>query len=113
MDNAIQASPPGALVEVTIEQDEGSVQLAVRDCGRGMSEEVLSRLGTPFFTTRENGTGLGVVLARAVFEGHGGTLRYSSAPGRGTTALGSLPHSPPEPAAPAATSPGASVLTMR
>ena len=57
----------------------------------GMSPEVLIRLGTPFFTTREEGTGLGVVVARATFAQHGGSLEYSSEPGRGTTAVGTLP----------------------
>ena len=45
-------------------------------------------------TTRERGTGLGVVLARAAFEQHGGTLEYRSAPGQGTTVLGTLPRAP-------------------
>jgi len=56
-----------------------------------MSGEILRRLGTPFFTTREEGTGLGVALARATFARHGGTLRYESEPGEGTTARVSLP----------------------
>jgi signal transduction histidine kinase len=56
-----------------------------------MPPEVLDRIGTPFFTTREEGTGLGVVVARAAFAQHGGSLVYSSQPGRGTTAVGTLP----------------------
>jgi signal transduction histidine kinase len=56
-----------------------------------MAPEVLDRIGTPFFTTREEGTGLGVVVARAAFAQHGGSLVYSSQPGRGTTAVGTLP----------------------
>jgi signal transduction histidine kinase len=55
---------------------------------------VAQRVGTPFFTTRERGTGLGVVLARAAFEQHGGTLEHWSAPGRGTTFVGTLPRPP-------------------
>jgi signal transduction histidine kinase len=56
-----------------------------------MPAEVLERLGTPFFTTRDQGTGVGVAIARAAFTQHGGSLLYTSAPGRGTTALGILP----------------------
>lgn len=89
--NAIEASPAGATVEVAVDQDVAGTRVAVRDSGRGMPPEVLARIGTPFFTTREDGTGLGVVLARAVFEQHGGTLQYTSAPGQGTTAVGTLP----------------------
>jgi signal transduction histidine kinase len=68
----------------------------IRDTGRGMPAEVLSRVGTPFFTTREKGTGLGVLLARGVFTQHGGRLEYASEPGRGTVATATLPCAPPE-----------------
>lgn len=66
-------------------------EIVVRDTGRGMLPETLRRLGTPFFTTREGGTGLGVVLARSVIALHGGSLRYESAPGKGTTVRAILP----------------------
>jgi signal transduction histidine kinase len=52
---------------------------------------VLDRIGTAFFTTRADGTGLGVVLARAAFSQHGGSLRYDSEPDRGTVVTGTLP----------------------
>jgi signal transduction histidine kinase len=89
--NAIDACARGGRVEIAVAENGGSVRVAVTDNGRGMSPEVARRVGTPFFTTRERGTGLGVVLARAAFEQHGGTLEYQSAPGQGTTVLGTLP----------------------
>jgi signal transduction histidine kinase len=89
--NALEATTSGGDVEVEINEVERSARIAVRDSGRGMAPEVLERLGTPFFTTRDEGTGLGVVVARATFAQHGGSLVYSSEPGRGTTALGTLP----------------------
>jgi signal transduction histidine kinase len=89
--NALEATPQGGTVEVQIEEKDETVRIAVRDSGRGMSKEVLERLGTPFFTTREEGTGLGVAVARAAFTQHGGSLVYASEPGRGTTAVGTLP----------------------
>jgi len=89
--NALEATTSGGDVEVEINEVELSARIAVRDSGRGMAPEVLERLGTPFFTTRDEGTGLGVVVARATFAQHGGSLVYSSEPGRGTTALGTLP----------------------
>jgi signal transduction histidine kinase len=89
--NAVEATPEGGKVDVEIEEVERSARIAVRDSGRGMPPEVLDRIGTPFFTTRDEGTGLGVVVARATFAQHGGSLVYSSEPGRGTTALGILP----------------------
>jgi signal transduction histidine kinase len=89
--NAVQATPRGGFVEIEIGCRENAVEVAVRDSGVGMPPDVLEKVGTPFFTTREQGTGLGVALARAAFVQLGGGLRYISAVGRGTTALGILP----------------------
>jgi len=89
--NALDATGSGGKVEVRIAQREGQAQVEVRDSGRGMPPEVLERVGTPFFTTREQGTGLGVAMARAAFRQHGGSLEYRSEEGRGTTVVGVLP----------------------
>jgi signal transduction histidine kinase len=89
--NAIDATGPGGRVEVQIGRREGAVEVRVRDSGRGMPREVLDRVGTPFFTTREQGTGLGVAMARAAFAQHGGSLQYSSEEGHGTTVTAILP----------------------
>jgi signal transduction histidine kinase len=78
-------------VDVRIAARDGAAEIRVRDSGRGMPREVLERVGTPFFTTREQGTGLGAAMARAAFAQHGGELRYSSEVGRGTTVTGILP----------------------
>ena len=101
--NAIEATPPGGqvVVEVRLEGDE--TEIAIRDTGRGMPPETLRRLGSPYFTTREDGTGLGVMLARSVVAQHGGTLQYESEPGRGTTVKARLPRRVP-PGASAASS---------
>jgi signal transduction histidine kinase len=99
--NAVEASPRGGSVKIEMARRAGAVEVAVRDSGRGMPPEVLEKMGTPFFTTREQGTGLGVVLARAAFVQHGGALQYSSAEGRGTIATGTLPLSRRENGAPA------------
>ena len=89
--NALDATGSGGKVEVRIAQREGQAHVEVRDSGRGMPPEVLERVGTPFFTTREQGTGLGVAMARAAFRQHGGSLEYRSEEGRGTTVVGVLP----------------------
>lgn len=89
--NAIEATPPGGAVTVEVRPVGEEVEIAVRDTGRGMPPATLERVGTPFFTTREHGSGLGVVLARSVIADHGGSLRYESEPGRGTTARARLP----------------------
>jgi signal transduction histidine kinase len=89
--NAIEATPPGGEVVVEVRPLGDEVELAVRDTGRGMPPETLARIGTPFFTTRDDGTGLGVVLARSVIAQHGGSLRYESEPGKGTRVRVTLP----------------------
>jgi signal transduction histidine kinase len=89
--NAIEATPPGGEVAVAVRPDGEDAEIVVRDTGRGMPPETLRRIGTPFFTTRDDGTGLGVVLARSVIAQHGGTLRYESEPGAGTKVRVTLP----------------------
>jgi two-component system sensor histidine kinase HydH len=92
--NAIEATPPGGEVRVEVQPSEDGAQIVVRDTGRGMTADVLARLGTPFFTTRDEGTGLGVALARSVVAQHGGSLRYESRPGKGTVVTARLPARP-------------------
>ncbi|HSD18852.1 MAG TPA: ATP-binding protein [Anaeromyxobacter sp.] len=89
--NGIEATPPGGAVVVEVRASGDGAEIVVRDTGRGMPSETLARVGTPFFTTREDGTGLGVVLARSVIAQHGGSLRYESEPGRGTTVKATFP----------------------
>lgn len=93
--NAIEATPESGTVEVEITSVDDGATVTVRDSGRGMSPEELARVGTPFFTTRDGGTGLGVVLARAVVIQHGGEMSYTSEVGRGTTVTVRLPAEPP------------------
>lgn len=99
--NAIEATASGGTVALRLRNGGDAVVLEVRDSGRGIAPEDLERIGTPFFTTRSNGTGLGVVLAQGVLNQHGGTLTYTSTLGLGTTATITLPVKPtaaPEPA---------------
>lgn len=104
--NAIEATPSGGTVQLRLRSSAAGVTLEVKDSGRGIAAEDLERLGTSFFTTRPNGTGLGVVLAQGVITQHGGSLSYTSAVGQGTTATITLPGkcaaAAPEPAARAA-----------
>ena len=90
--NGIEATPPGGEVVVEVRPDSDRIEILVRDTGCGISPETLSRLGTPYFTTREEGTGLGVALARSTIALHGGSLSYESEPGKGTTVRARLPN---------------------
>jgi signal transduction histidine kinase len=96
--NAMQASAPGQVVTIDVGGPcpmSGKTPLRVIDRGEGMSPDVLERLKRPYFTTREGGTGLGVAVARALVEQHGGRLEIESAPGKGTTVTVELPRTPP------------------
>lgn len=89
--NAIEASPRGARIEVAVRERGDHALVEVRDHGQGMPEHVLARIGTPYFTTRPTGTGLGVALTRTIVKQHGGELSHESKVGEGTLARIDLP----------------------
>lgn len=90
--NALDATPRGGEVRLAHRVlEDGALEIRVTDTGAGMDATTLAKLGTPFFTQREGGTGLGVALARQVAEQHGGTLTYESTKGAGTTATLRIP----------------------
>jgi two-component system sensor histidine kinase RegB len=92
--NALDASPIDRPVRLAISSTtEQGWEILVIDQGYGMPESVLQRLGEPFFTTKEpgKGMGLGVYLTHNVIYGLGGSIRYESQAGEGTTAHIILP----------------------
>ncbi len=91
--NALHASSRGDVVTVGAELTPGgrSFRLVVRDTGAGMAPEVLARCRSLFFTTKSNGSGVGLALCDSVVEHDGGELAIESAPGRGTTVTVVLP----------------------
>jgi two-component system sensor histidine kinase RegB len=93
LQNALDATEPEGLVQFSAAADGPWLKLTVRDSGPGMTAEVLTRAGDPFFTTKEpgKGMGLGLFLCRSIVERLGGTLDLTSRPGRGTTATVRLP----------------------
>jgi signal transduction histidine kinase len=92
--NAAQASPADAEVEVIVDEEAGGARIVVRDRGAGMPPDVVARLGEPFFTTKERGSGLGVGISRRVIDEHGGHIDFESAAGRGTEVTVRLPPLP-------------------
>lgn len=87
--NAFDASPEGAEVVVLFERTAKHLVMTIRDEGPGMPPEILARIGEPFFTTKEpgSGTGLGIFLAKNVVERIDGTLRIESSSNQGTTVV--------------------------
>jgi signal transduction histidine kinase len=94
--NALEATPRGGSVEIAVFAQEDGAEVTVSDTGKGIARDALAKVGTPFFTTRDGGTGLGVVLARTVILQHGGEMVYDSELGRGTTVTVRLPAEPPK-----------------
>jgi two-component system sensor histidine kinase RegB len=91
--NALEASADDTVVRVSVRQAGDFLRFVVADQGTGMPEEVLRRIGEPFFTTKEpgKGMGLGTFLVRSLAEQLGGRLHYESAPNAGTSAILELP----------------------
>lgn len=97
--NACDAMPDGgrlvlAAAPAAAADGRAGVRLTVQDSGRGIAPEALPNVGQPFFTTRPEGTGLGVATARRFVEQHGGTLDLRSEPGTGTVVALWLPLGP-------------------
>jgi signal transduction histidine kinase len=89
--NAIEASPPGGLVEVRAARVDRVVEVAVADQGAGVAAGDRDAVFAPFFTTKEQGTGLGLAIAREFALAHGGDLRLADGDGRGATFVLRLP----------------------
>jgi signal transduction histidine kinase len=79
IDNAIEASEPGMQVEVQAGARDGRVEIAVRDHGPGVAPEIRAQLFSPFTTTKPDGIGLSLALARDLVQAHGGTLDWLEA----------------------------------
>jgi C4-dicarboxylate-specific signal transduction histidine kinase len=93
-------------ISLTLSAAGGQASLVVSDNGCGMAPDVVERIWEPFFSTKgEEGTGLGLDVAKSFIEGHGGTITCESAPGAGATFTIRLPEFKHNESAPSATAP--------
>ncbi|MGG2197979.1 ATP-binding protein [Paenibacillus validus] len=92
--NALEVTPVDGRVAIDIDSDADGVAIAIRDEGPGIPEDKLRKLGEPFFTTKENGTGLGLTVSYNIIENHGGRIQVNSIVGQGTTFTIRLPFEP-------------------
>jgi len=83
--NAAQALEPGGLATVEVWSAEDGARVSVQDNGNGIEAENLERIFDPFFSTRPDGTGLGLPIALRIAQAHGGDLSLESELGLGTT----------------------------
>jgi PAS domain S-box-containing protein len=97
--NALQAMDQSMEKQVDVRMEaltRQAVRLQITDTGRGMDEKTLARIFTPFFTTRPEGTGMGLAVVQKIVSLHDGTVRVYSEPGHGTTVEIDLPTLPLE-----------------
>jgi signal transduction histidine kinase len=84
--NAIQASKSGGKVRISLHRHDGAIVVSVWDQGDGIPDDKQERVFEPFYTTRQQGTGLGLALVKKVVEAHGGTIAFETESGQGTAA---------------------------
>lgn len=89
--NSRQAMPDGGELAIGTWRDGGRVLLRISDTGKGMDEEQLKQMFVPFFTTKKEGTGLGLALVQQIVTEHGGHVECESVAGKGSTFTVFLP----------------------
>lgn len=89
--NAIQAMPAGGLLTVESTLRNREIEVKISDTGTGISEENRKKLFSPFFTTKKNGTGLGLAVTYRIIENHRGRIEVVSEPDKGATFLVKIP----------------------
>ncbi|MFC4775957.1 ATP-binding protein [Paenibacillus sp. GCM10023252] len=94
--NAIEAMPSGGYVKVRTYLQEGKrVRVHIEDEGGGITKEQLAKMGQPFYTTKEKGTGLGLMVSYKIINNHQGSIAADSRLGLGTTFFITLPYAQP------------------
>ncbi|WP_449540388.1 PAS domain S-box protein [Ferdinandcohnia sp. Marseille-Q9671] len=83
--NGIEAMPSGGEILVQTYKNEQYVVVSIADTGHGIPKEILSNIGQPFYTTKANGTGLGLAVCLNIIENHKGTIEIDSEVDQGTT----------------------------
>jgi two-component system, sporulation sensor kinase E len=83
--NAIEAMQPKGILTISTKNVTNGVELTISDTGTGIPPEVTENIFEPFYTSKPNGTGLGLAVSRNIVEGHNGTIQVRSEIGKGTT----------------------------
>jgi signal transduction histidine kinase len=89
--NALQATPSGGTVSIDCRRTGTGCEIRFVDSGSGIPADMLTKIFEPFYTTKPDGTGLGLAVTRKIIEGHGGTVTVESEAGKGTSVLVRLP----------------------
>jgi signal transduction histidine kinase len=94
LDNAIDALAPlaeGRRIDLFVENGNRQATVRIRDNGQGIPPDKIDRIFNPFFTTKDQGTGLGMAIAKKTVEAHDGTIDVTSQPGHGAEFVVTLP----------------------
>jgi PAS domain S-box-containing protein len=89
--DAMKEMSGGSELSIKAEADDGQLLISVSDTGVGLPAEQVDQIFRAFFTTKDNGTGMGLPISRSIIESHGGRLWATGAPGRGATFQFTLP----------------------
>jgi signal transduction histidine kinase len=89
--NAMEAMPGGGNILISLNKEEDRVSIEIADDGPGIPPEQLERIGEPFFTTKEGGTGLGLMVSRQIIHEHHGTLSFRNSVKGGAVVTVELP----------------------
>ncbi|NIS59838.1 MAG: hypothetical protein GTO13_03760 [Proteobacteria bacterium] len=89
--NAVQATPPGGAVILRAFRNNGIVKIEVSDTGKGITPGNLDKIFLPFFTTKREGTGIGLAISKKIVEAHGATIEVESREERGARFTINLP----------------------
>ncbi|HID97750.1 MAG TPA: hypothetical protein EYP57_06140 [Thermodesulfobacteriaceae bacterium] len=83
--NALDASPRGSTIQISVHRENGHPIVVVRDQGPGIPEEIREKLLRESVTTKSSGTGVGLILVQHILKEHQGSIEFESHPGKGTT----------------------------
>jgi signal transduction histidine kinase len=89
--NALQAMPAGGNLTTKVQGVNGFVEVEIRDTGVGISQEAISKIFEPYFSTKQSGFGLGLAVTKKIVEEHQGTIEVTSDVGQGTAFRVKLP----------------------
>ena len=81
----IEVEAPVIIISLEIKPEENAYVIKVNDNGRGIKKEDLSKVFTPYFTTKSTGTGIGLFLVKQIVENHNGTISFETKENKGTT----------------------------
>ncbi len=89
--NSVESIEKNGTIKINVSNSKNKVKIVVEDTGKGMTEEELKQIKSAFFTTKQNGTGLGTYLSNEIIKAHNGIMKYHSVKNKGTKVIITIP----------------------